>query len=45
MPGLKLYTSKRLEILVEKLAGLLRKPLPSPMQSEIILVQSNGMER
>jgi exodeoxyribonuclease V gamma subunit len=42
---LKLYTSNRLEILAEKLAGLLRKPLPSPMQKEIILVQSKGMER
>ena len=45
MPGLKLYTSNRLEILAEKLAGLLRKPLPSPMEKEIILVQSKGMER
>ena len=45
MSGLKLYTSNRLEILAEKLAGVLRKPLPSAMESEIVLVQSKGMER
>ena len=45
MPGLKLYTSNRLEILAGKLAGVLRKPLSSPMESEIVLVQSKGMER
>ncbi len=45
MPGLNLFTSNRLEILVEKLAELLSKPLASPLQQEIILVQSKGMER
>jgi len=45
MPGLKLYSSNRLENLAQKLAELLRLPLPSPLQSEIILVQSKGMER
>jgi hypothetical protein len=45
MPDLRLFTSNRLEVLAEKLAELLRPPLPSPLESEIILVQSKGMER
>ena len=45
MSGLHLYTSNRLEILAEKLAEVLRGPLSSPLQSEIIVVQSKGMER
>ncbi len=45
MPGLNLFTGNRLEILAEKLAELLSKPLGSPLQKEIILVQSKGMER
>jgi exodeoxyribonuclease V gamma subunit len=45
MPGLNLYTSNRLEILTEKLAEVLSKPLASPLQQEIVLVQSKGMER
>ncbi len=43
--GLYLYTSNRLEVLGEKLAEVLSKPLASPLQREIILVQSKGMER
>jgi len=45
MPSLNLYTSNRLENLAEKLAEVLRKPLSSPLQSEIVVVQSKGMER
>jgi exodeoxyribonuclease V gamma subunit len=45
MPGLNLYTSNCLEILAEKLAEVLSKPLASPLQQEIVLVQSKGMER
>ena len=45
MPVLFLYTSNRLEILAEKLAEVLSKPLSLPLQQEIILVQSKGMER
>ena len=45
MPGLFLHTSNRLEILTEKLAKVLSKPLASSLQQEIILVQSRGMER
>jgi exodeoxyribonuclease V gamma subunit len=45
MPGLTLYTSNRMEILVELLANVLKTPLNHPLASEIILVQSKGMER
>ncbi len=45
MPGLILHTSNRLEILAEKLAQVVSTPLASPLQPEIILVQSKGMER
>lgn len=45
MHGLILYTSNRLEILAEKLAQVVSTPLASPLQPEIILVQSKGMER
>jgi exodeoxyribonuclease V gamma subunit len=42
---LVLYTSNRLEILVDRLAGVLRDQPPAPLEPEIILVQSRGMER
>ncbi len=45
MPGLHFYRSNRLETLVERLGVLLREPLSSPLQPEIILVQSMGMRR
>ena len=45
MPGLNLYTSNRLEVLAEKLAKVLSNPLSSPLQGEIVVVQSKGMER
>jgi len=45
MPGLKLYTSNRMEILAELLADVMKGPLNHPLASEIILVQSKGMER
>ncbi len=45
MPGLHLYTSNRLEVLQQKMAARLRSdPLP-PLQKEIVVVQSKGMER
>ena len=44
-PIINLYTGNRLEILAEELAKVLSRPLPSPLQPEIILVQSKGMER
>lgn len=44
MPGLHIYTSNRLERLSEQLSALLcAAPLP-PLQQEIIVVQSRGME-
>ncbi|RYD61048.1 MAG: exodeoxyribonuclease V subunit gamma, partial [Verrucomicrobiaceae bacterium] len=45
MPGLHFYRSNRLETLVERLGVLLREPLSSALQPEIILVQSLGMRR
>ena len=44
-PELNIYISNRLEILAEKLAGIVRDPLPDPVAPEIIVVQSSGMER
>ncbi|MBW2209227.1 MAG: exodeoxyribonuclease V subunit gamma, partial [Deltaproteobacteria bacterium] len=34
-----------MEILAEQLARIVREPMPSPISSEIIVVQSRGMER
>jgi len=45
MPGLHLYTSNRLENLQQKMAAQFRNsPLP-PLQKEVVVVQSRGMER
>ncbi len=45
MPGLRLYNSNRLEILADKLAEVLSKPVSSPIEPEVIVVQSKGMEK
>jgi len=45
MSGLNLFVSNRIEILAEKLADVLDRPLASPLTQEIIVVQSRGMER
>jgi exodeoxyribonuclease V gamma subunit len=45
MPGLKLFTSNRMEILAAHLSDVLKVPLAQPLAAEIILVQSKGMER
>lgn len=45
MPGFHLYTSNCLEKLSEKLAGMLRSSPLAPLQAEIVVVQSRGMER
>jgi len=42
---LRLFTSNRLEILTDTFAEVLRKPLASLLDEEIIVVQSRGMER
>jgi exodeoxyribonuclease V gamma subunit len=45
MSGLTLYTGNRLENLADRLAEVLNIPPPSPLTPEIILVQSQGMEK
>jgi len=45
VPGLKLFVSNRLEILVKKLAEEFQTPLSAPLKKEVIVVQSKGMER
>ncbi len=45
MAGLFVYRSNRLEALGERLADVLRLPLPNPLQPETIVVQSLGMRR
>ena len=43
--GLRLFTSNRLETLAENLSEVLKAPLSSPLDKEVIIVQSRGMER
>jgi exodeoxyribonuclease V gamma subunit len=45
MAGIRLFTSNRMEALIERLAQVLRKPLTNPLEPELIVVQSRGMER
>ena len=46
MPDLRVITSNRLEILIDKLAEMIgTEPLSSPLAPEIITVQSQGMAR
>ena len=45
MLKLRLYTSNRMENLAESLAEGVLRPLRSPFEPEIILVQSQGMAR
>ena len=45
MTNFRLFTSNRLEILAEGLSEVLRTPLASPLDEEIIVIQSKGMER
>ena len=42
---LNLYTSNRMEVLVDTLSATLRKPLNLPFAKEVIVVQSRGMQR
>lgn len=41
---IEVYTSNRLEALVDALAETVAEPLPSPIEPETIVVQSRGME-
>ena len=45
MAGLHIFTSNRMEVLIEQLADRVCEPLASPLAPEIIVVQSRGMER
>jgi exodeoxyribonuclease V gamma subunit len=45
MTGFHLVTSNRMELLVERLAALVREPLAPPLAPDIVVVQSRGMER
>jgi exodeoxyribonuclease V gamma subunit len=45
MSGLFLHSSNRLEVLASELAKVLHTPLSSPLATEVIAVQSKGMER
>jgi len=42
---MNIVTSNRLEILAERLAQVVRKPLSDPFSPEIIVVQSSGIQR
>ena len=42
---LRLHTGNRMEVLAGALAGVLRDPLPDPLEPEIVVVQNRGMER
>ena len=44
-PIRRLWTSHRLETLADQLAGALARPLASPLRSEVVIVQSQGMAR
>ncbi len=44
-PGFNVFTSNRLENLVEQLALEMRTPLFSPLEKDLIIVQSQGMAR
>jgi len=45
LPSLSVYTSNRLEILIDKLAAVIQAPPAPPLEPETIMVQSRGMER
>ena len=42
---LNLYTSNRMEVLVDTLKAALHEPLASAFTQEVIVVQSRGMQR
>jgi len=45
MGNFNLFVSNRIEALAERLADAIRRPLSSPLQREIVIVQNRGMER
>ena len=42
---MQVHAGNRLEILVDELVGILRRPSGSPLVPEIVVVQSRGMQR
>lgn len=45
MTAIKLFTSNRMEVLAKSLVEVVGTPLASPMDKEVIIVMSKGMER
>ncbi|MGB5615606.1 MAG: exodeoxyribonuclease V subunit gamma, partial [Desulfobacterales bacterium] len=45
MSGLRIFTGNRLEILADRLAEVVSRPLATALEPETVLVQSRGMER
>ncbi len=45
MSGFRLFLSNRLEVLSDKLVDVLIRPMSTPLEKEIIVVQSRGMEK
>jgi exodeoxyribonuclease V gamma subunit len=45
MSGLNIFASNRLEILAEQLSEMMKTPLSSVLEPDVIVVQSKGMER
>jgi exodeoxyribonuclease V gamma subunit len=43
--GFNLFSSNRLELLVEALSRILQRPLADPFKPECVIVQSRGMAR
>ncbi|MBN2105816.1 MAG: exodeoxyribonuclease V subunit gamma, partial [Deltaproteobacteria bacterium] len=42
---LNLHTGNRLDILADRLVAIMAVPLAGPLASEVIVVQSRGMQR
>ncbi|MFY9708419.1 MAG: exodeoxyribonuclease V subunit gamma, partial [Desulfobacterales bacterium] len=45
MSGLRIFTGNRLEILADRLAEVVSRPLATALEPETVIVQSRGMER
>lgn len=45
MSGLRIFTGNRLEILADRLAEVISRPLTTALEPETVVVQSRGMER
>ena len=45
MSGLRIFTGNRLEILADRLAEVVSRPLTTALEPETVVVQSRGMER